>query len=243
MTNTTRHKLFVVPGTWEAVAFGRKHLDGIPDKPEYGMLSGITRRLDRSHFEIEYINYPGTFGPVAGGGQGPLDAVNYPSYRQSLVAGVDVLSKRIREWEGTFGLLGYSQGGAVVSQVGAQLVSGALARPADQRCLWVHAIASPHRARGRAFHLGNSGQLAGEGVSGKNIANTGTIDWYDYCLPGDVYGNVDLRGTYATLAYEAVIDLQLMDPLDYARRLLEMVQFGGAAQVQITVTAWRRCPR
>jgi hypothetical protein len=56
-------------------------------------------------------------------------------------------------------LLGYSQGGAVVSLV----------------------------------HLGN--HLAYEGISGDNVVNSGAIDWFDYCLPGDIYGNADIHGT------------------------------------------------
>ena len=95
---------------------------------------------------------------------------------------------------------------AVVSLVGRELVSGSL-RQRQRDCLWVHAVASPHRGFRRTFHLGN--QLAGEGISGDDITNTGSIDWFDDCLPGDLYGDANLRGTYLRLGYELGIELTL----------------------------------
>jgi len=128
--------------------------------------------------------------------------------------GVAEVKRLIGEHQGSFGLLGYSQGAAVVSLVGRDIVSGSLTSR-QHECRWVHAIASSHRGRGRTFHLGN--QLAYEGISGDNITNTGTIDWFDYCLPGDIYGNADIRGTYLKQGYALVTPLSLVDPFMFLR--------------------------
>ena len=169
----------------------------------------ITDFLNRNVFDIVYVNYPASFGPIPGGGEDLLAALGNPSYLKSRDMGVAEVKRLIGEHQGSFGLLGYSQGGAVVSLVGRELVSGSLtSRQRD--CRWLHAIASPHRGRGRTFHLGN--QLAYEGISGDNIVNSGTIDWFDYCLPGDIYGNADIRGTYLKQGYDLVTPLSLMDP-------------------------------
>ncbi|HET6732997.1 hypothetical protein [Mycobacterium sp.] len=210
-----KHKLFCVPGTWEVVEAADNRAEITPTA-EVGMLTGITNLLDRRVFDVVYVDYPASFGPIPGPGQNLLDALGDPSYIDSRDMGVAEVKRLIGEHEGSFGLLGYSQGGAVVSLVGRELVSGSLtSRQAD--CRWLHAIASPHRGRGRTFHLGN--QLAYEGISGDNIRNTGTIDWFDYCLPGDIYGDADIFGTYLKQGYDLVTPLSLADPFTMIARI------------------------
>ncbi|ATL70006.1 alpha/beta hydrolase family protein [Nocardia terpenica] len=203
-----QHTLFCVPGTWEAVAAADK-LGRIEPGTEIGMLTGVTDLLDRRVFDVVYVNYPGSFGPVPGGGEGLLAALGQPSYRDSRDSGVAELIRLIRAREGSFGILGYSQGGAIASLVGRELVSGSLAdRVGD--CRWIHTFASPHRAPGHTFPLGN--RLAGQGVSGDPILDTGGIDWFDYCLPGDLYGDADLPETYLRMSYDLATELSLVDP-------------------------------
>jgi hypothetical protein len=104
-----KHKLFCVPGTWEAVAAANGNPGGITPGAEIGMLRGVTDLLNMGVAEVKRL---------------------------------------IGAHQGSFGLLGYSQGGAVVSLVGRELVSGSLtARQRD--CKWLPAIAAPHRGRGR----------------------------------------------------------------------------------------------
>lgn len=229
-----KHKLFCVPGTWEAVAAADGDPGGITPGAEIGMLKGITDVLNRSVFDIVYVNYPASFGPIAGGGQEVLDALGNPSYKESRDMGIAEVKRLIGGHRGSFGLLGYSQGAAVVSLVGREIVSGPLtSRQAD--CRWVHAIASPHRGRGRTFHLGN--QLQYEGISGDNIRNTGTIDWFDYCLPGDIYGNADIRGTYLKQGYDIATELTLADPFGMiagiAQNLARWLQTGELGPLNI----------
>lgn len=213
-----RHTLFCVPGTWEAVAAADRMPGAMTPTAEIGMLKGVTDLLDRRVFDVVYVKYPASFGPVPGGGQSLLEALGNPSYLVSRDMGFAELKRLIAAHRGTFGLLGYSQGAAVVSLVGRELVSGSLtSRQRD--CLWVHSIASPHRCRGRTFHLGN--QLAYEGISGDNQTITGTIDWFDYCLPGDIYGNADIRGTYLKQGYDLVTPLSLVDPFTMISQIAE----------------------
>ena len=217
---------------------------GVTPGAEIGMLRGVTDFLNRTVFDVVYVNYPASFGPIPGGGQDLLDALGNPSYERSRDMGIAEVIRLIRAHLGTFGLLGYSQGAAVVSLVGRELVSGSL-RQRQRDCLWVHAVASPHRGFRRTFHLGN--QLAGEGISGDNITNTGSIDWFDYCLPVDIYGDANLRGTYLRLGYELGIELTLSDPIAMIAGIAEslirgelrraIIELGEAPAVAIAKTA------
>lgn len=222
-----KHKLFVVPGTWEAVAAANGNPNGITPGAEIGMLRGVTDFLDRSVFDVVYVNYPESFGPIPGGGEALLAALGDPSYLKSRDMGIAEVIRLIGEYDGTFGLLGYSQGGAVVSLVGRELTSGAL-RDREGDCLWLHAVASPHRGLGRTFYLGN--QLAGQGISGDNITFTGAIDWFDYCLPGDIYGDADLPHTYLQLAYQMATPLSLSDPVSMIEQIGESLLYGQLRQ-------------
>jgi hypothetical protein len=78
-----KHKLFCVPGTWEVVEAANSRPEITPDA-EVGMLTGITNVLDRRVFDIVYVNYPASFGPIPGPGQNVLDALGDPSYIDSL---------------------------------------------------------------------------------------------------------------------------------------------------------------
>ena len=43
------------------------------------MLKGITDFLNRNVFDIVYVNYPASFGPIPGGGEDLLEALGIPS--------------------------------------------------------------------------------------------------------------------------------------------------------------------
>ncbi|TQF73403.1 PE-PPE domain-containing protein [Rhodococcus spelaei] len=222
-----KHTLFVVPGTWEAVAAADGNSGGVTPSAEIGMLRGVTDLLNRTVFDVVYVNYPASFGPIPGGGERVLAALGDPSYRKSRDMGIAEVIRLINAHQGTFGLLGYSQGGAVVSLVGRELVSGAL-RDRQRDCLWLHAVASPHRGLGRTFPLGN--RLAGQGISGDDITATGIVDWFDFCLPGDIYGDADLAHTYLQLGYELATELTLSDPVAMVAGIAESLVHGQLRQ-------------
>jgi hypothetical protein len=219
-----KHKLFAIPGTWEAVAAANGNPAGITPNEPVGVLTGITDQLNTMVFDVQYVNYPESFGPVPGGGESLLAALGNPSYVASRDMGIAEVIRLISEYQGTFGLLGFSQGGAIASLVGRELVSGLLKdRLSD--CLWVHAIASPHRGIGHTFYMGN--KLSGQGISGDNITEFGTIDWSDFCLPGDIYGNADLPDTYLQVAYQLAIELSLSDPVATIEGIAESLVYGA----------------
>jgi hypothetical protein len=69
----------VVPGTWEAVAAADGDPGGVTPGAKIGMLRGVTDFLNRTVFDVVYVNYPASFGPIPGGGQDLLDALGNPS--------------------------------------------------------------------------------------------------------------------------------------------------------------------
>ena len=118
-----KHTIYVIPGTSDV----RYAEDG---KTPIGILAPYGHRLDPDVFDVKFIDYPATFGA--------------PSYVKSRDAGVEEVKRLIRETPGTFGLVGFSQGGAVADLVVRALVEGDLQdRHVD--CLWAHVFASPHR--------------------------------------------------------------------------------------------------
>ena len=51
------HTLLVVPGTWEAVAAADGDPGGVTPGAEIGMLRGVTDFLNRTDFDVVYVNY------------------------------------------------------------------------------------------------------------------------------------------------------------------------------------------
>ena len=106
-----KHKLFCVPGTWEAVAAADGDPGGITPGAEIGMLRGITDFLNRNVFDIVYVNYPASFGPIPGGGEDLLEALGNPSYLKSRDMGVAEVKRLIGVHQGSFGLLDTARAG------------------------------------------------------------------------------------------------------------------------------------
>jgi hypothetical protein len=67
-----KHRLFCVPGTWEVVEAANSRPEITP-AAEVGMLTGVTNLLDRRVFDILYVNYPASLGPIPGPGRNVLD--------------------------------------------------------------------------------------------------------------------------------------------------------------------------
>lgn len=223
MAKTT---IYAVPGTWE---IGPGHYPATP----IGMLKGVTDLLNRNTFDVQHVNYPARFGPIANNGEPPLSQLGSPSYDESVAMGVDEVIRLILAKPGKFGVIGYSQGGAIAAKVGQEVINGRLAhRQAD--ALWIHTFGGPHRPIGRTFHNGNAwlkwGGIAGEPIGG--FAAPGLppgLDWFDYCLPKDVFGDANPE-SYCVAGYEAVKDMSLADPLGWAQSLLTAVINGEIAE-------------
>lgn len=228
MANKT---IYAIPGTWE-IGPGN-----YPDSP-IGMLKGVTDLLNRSIFDVQHVNYPARFGPIANNGEPPLSQLGSPSYADSVQMGVDEVVRLIESKPGKFGVIGYSQGGAVASQVGREVMSGRLAhRKSD--CLWLHTFASPHRRAGHTFHLGNplayGGIIASDPIGGFGYPGTSPIDWFDYGLPDDIYVNAN-PDSYLEAGYEAVREMSLADPLGWGQAVLESITTGELGEMFADIT-------
>ncbi|MGB3604243.1 MAG: PE-PPE domain-containing protein [Gordonia sp. (in: high G+C Gram-positive bacteria)] len=204
-----RHTAYIVPGTWE-IGPGN-----FPNTP-IGMLKGVSDRLDRNIWDVQHVNYPASFGPIANNGQPPLSQLGSPSYEQSVQMGVDEVVRLIKSKPGSFAVLGYSQGGAVASRVGQEILTGRLSDRIND-CKWLHTFASPHRDQRSSVEL----NLTGHGISGEPIGGfringvPDDMDWFDYGLPNDVYVNAPIN-SYCVGGYELVKDMSLTDPIGWA---------------------------
>lgn len=199
-----KHTLFVVPGTWEVPA-------GVTYDTPIGLLVPYATEVNRDVFDVRFVNYPASFGPMPAEGADPWSALGEPSYAESRDMGIAELKRLINETPGTFGLVGFSQGGAVVDLVVRALVEGDMRhRLAD--CRWAHVFASPHRAKGKTFHLDDPNRLQFEGIAGDPVTNTGSIDYFAYAIADDAYTNIDLANTYGKEIYNRATQLATQSP-------------------------------
>lgn len=219
--------LFFIPGTWEIQA-GNTHNTPI------GMLKGISNLINTANFDIVYVNYPASFGPIANNGQPPLSQLGSPSYADSVAMGVTELTSLINALPAgrKFGIVGYSQGAAVAAQTAQKLITDV--NPKRNDCYWVHTVGGPHRPIGKTFHNGNNwllwGGISGQPIGGFQAAGLPSgMDWFDYCLPKDMFGDAD-PDSYLTAGYEAVQDMSLTDPIGWAASVLTALNNGEIAE-------------
>lgn len=190
-----RHTIFLIPGT------GDVHPGMSPDTPT-GVLARYHGRLDPEVFDLRFVDYPASFGPIPVGVDAQLFMGN-PTYAESRDMGVAEVKRLIEETLGTFGIIGFSQGGAVADLVVRALVEGDL-QHRQKDCIWAHVFASPHRARGKTFHLDNPRRLPHGGIAGDHVVDTGSIDYFAYAVAGDIFTHCDPNSTYGREIYEVV---------------------------------------
>ncbi len=220
--------IFAVPGTWE---IGPGNYPATP----VGMIKGVTDRLNRNTFDVQHVNYPARFGPIANNGEPPLSQLGSPSYDESVQMGVDEVVRLVLAMPAgrKFGVIGYSQGGAIAARVGREVIHGRLqARRND--CLWIHTFGAPHRRPGSTFHQGNvlpwGGIVKSDPIGGFTAPGITPIDWFDYALPNDLYANAN-PDSYLEAGYEAVKDMSLTDPLGWGGSIVQSVIDGALAEV------------
>lgn len=198
-----KHTLFVVPGTWEVPA-GSSY-----DTP-LGLLAPYASEINRDVFDVRFINYPASFGPLQDNVPA-LEALGNPSYADSRDMGIAELKRLINETPGTFGLVGFSQGGAVVDLVVRALVEGDMQHRLTD-CIWAHVFASPHRAKGKTFHLDDPNRLKFQGIAGDPVTNTGSIDYFAYAIADDAFTNCDIANNYGKEIYNEAINWKTQSP-------------------------------
>lgn len=218
--------IYAVPGTWE---IGPGNYPATP----VGMIKGVTDRLNRNIFDVQHVNYPARFGPIANNGEPPLSQLGSPSYDESVQMGVDEVVRLINDRPGKFGVIGYSQGGAIAAKVGREIIHGRLKHRRND-ALWIHTFGAPHRRQGHTFHEGNAlpfgGIVKSDPVGGFGVPGIDPIDWFDYALPKDIYANAN-PDSYLEAGYEAVKDMSLSDPIGWAGTVLQSVIDGALNEV------------
>lgn len=220
--------LFAIPGTWE-IGPGN-----YPDTP-VGMIKRVTDLIDRRVFDVQHVNYPARFGPIAGNGEPPLSQLGSPSYAESVDMGVDEVIRLIEQMPvgRKCGVIGYSQGGAIAARVGAEARVGGRLESRMNDIYWVHTFGAPHRRKGHTFHNGNS--LAGAGISGEPLGGfqhpsiPSTLDWFDYSMTDDIYSNASEQ-SYLNAAYELAKDMSLVDPITWASSIADSLANGEIAE-------------
>ncbi|WNO26679.1 lysin B [Gordonia phage Rahul] len=217
--------LFVVPGTWELTP-------GITYNTPVGMLKGVTDRINRNIFDVVFVNYPARFGPIAGNGEPPLSQLGSPSYADSVAMGVEEVVRLIKALPAgrKYGIIGYSQGGAIAAQVGRELLTDPTLATRKADCYWLHTFGAPHRPIGKTFHNGNNwlqwGGISGDPIGGFQAPGLpSTLDWFDYCLPKDMFGDANPE-SYCTAGYQAVADMSLTDPIGWAQSVMAALNNG-----------------
>ncbi|GAA1089842.1 PE-PPE domain-containing protein [Tsukamurella strandjordii] len=207
------HLAIAVPGTWEGdIAWNSGVIPG--PRKAVGLLKLVTDNLNRATWDVIYCNYPGSFGPVAGGGTPPFDAITRPSYAESVQIGVNDVIGIINNNPGRkFALLGYSQGGEVISRVAERILRGDMQHRKND-ILFGHTFGNPCRGYQRTFDKGAI--QPGSGISKFNLHDTGPIDWFDYVNPGDMYSSVMHPDSYIDEVYEPATHLGI-NPTEIAQ--------------------------
>lgn len=136
--------VLAVPGTSEP-----QSLDGRP----LGMIKAVTDQLPKEHFDCYTLAYPRTYGPFP-----HMLGVDYES---SVREGVVRAIEWIRNSPNPVGLIGYSQGCAVITLVLEQLAAG---QHPDLEIAFAALIANPYRADGHSLDW----TVSGYGISGQH---------------------------------------------------------------------------
>ena len=210
-------KVFVFGGTGESYPGDTRTI-----VPEGTMLWNVTKDLNPAEITSEWVAYPSTFGPAGGDVMGM-------SMEQSTAIAVAEGINRINNYTGKFALLGYSQGALVSSRIGYEILNGSLQHRKND-CVFVGNFASGYRNQGQTFHLGNT--LNGQGLLGGR-GSTAPIDWFDYCLPGDMYGDTIGSDSYLDEVAKLVTGMTFSDPVAWALSVVGQLSSGTWLQDNI----------
>lgn len=136
--------VLAIPGTSEAQS---------PNGRPIGMIKSVTDLLPRDRFDCYTLAYPRTYGPFP-----HMLGVDYQS---SVSEGVKSAIRWIRESPNPVGLIGYSQGCAVITQILERIEAGELD---DLEISFAALIANPHRAKDHSLDW----SVTGYGISGEH---------------------------------------------------------------------------
>jgi hypothetical protein len=181
-----RHPILTFSGTWAP--------------PGWGYPSDAVRFAnDELMYEVPVIA-PWSFGPV------PPGQINAPSYEESVAIAVEWAVDWITNHTGTFGLVGYSQGGEAASRVLLEIQDGRLTDHAGD-FIGGGAFGNPYRQKGKFSGVKNPG---GHGIATTNLTSTPKT-WAEIANVGDMYACTPdgKAGEIITEFYAMLIQLQL----------------------------------
>ncbi|WAW19113.1 lysin B [Mycobacterium phage BIB10] len=160
--------------------------------------------------------------PASVGGL-PPGAPNSPSMNKAVQIGVAAGAAEIRSGR-SFVLGGYSAGAIVASRLRAMLEPGQPLAAYRENYVCGFAFGNPCRPFGHTYYLGAIPN--GRGISDFQLPRSCcTWDWCELVHPDDMYANVPLgdAGDIMTAIYQAVVDVELSDPVGTLRAIIRAI--------------------
>lgn len=212
--------------TYDWLVLERK-LDGLPPPPRHPILtfSGTwappgwgypTDAVRLANDELVYevpVQAPWSFGPV------PPGRIDSPSYEESVALAVEWAVQWILNHTGTFGMVGYSQGGEAASRVLLELQEGRLRHRLND-FIGGGAFGNPYRQKGVAV----GADPGGRGIADRNLTNT-PATWAEVANKGDMYCCTPdgKAGELITEFYTMLIRLQLGDFGEFCKDMIASI--------------------
>ncbi|AMS02252.1 lysin B [Mycobacterium phage Phrann] len=153
----------------------------------------------------------------------PPGAPNSPSMNKAVQVAVASGAAEIRSGR-SFVLGGYSAGAIVASRLRAMLEPGQPLAEYRENYVCGFALGNPSRPFGHTYYLGAIPN--GRGISDFQLPRSCcTWDWCELVHPDDMYANVPLgdAGDIMTAIYQAVVDVELSDPLGTLRAIIRAI--------------------
>ncbi|QDH92908.1 lysin B [Mycobacterium phage Necropolis] len=153
----------------------------------------------------------------------PPGAPNSPSMNKAVQVAVASGAAEIRSGR-SFVLGGYSAGAIVASRLRAMLEPGQPLAEYRENYVCGFAFGNPSRPFGHTYYLGAIPN--GRGISDFQLPRSCcTWDWCELVHPDDMYANVPLgdAGDIMTAIYQAVVNVELSDPLGTLRAIIRAI--------------------
>lgn len=211
-------EVITVPGTGEP--------SSIHGRP-IGMLQAVTSLLDTTKFDCYQLDYPSSYGPF------PIP--NGIDYARSVRTGIDNLVARIRATDRRVGLIGYSQGSAVISRLLEHIAAGEYP---DLEIEFAALIANPERADEISIDY----RAGGSGIAGPHGDWPSHIPVIDVSNPDDPICCCPEDSPLRSFA-DLTAEFSFVDPIKWGRMLIARATYAHVAQDWWNIPAKRRWSR
>jgi len=208
----------------------------------------VGRNANPAKFNWVPISYPASTPPTAT----RFDNTWFKSkisFADSIKIGANELTAHIRATPGTYAIVGYSQGAAVMSNVLKTMLAGGDLYYRLQDCIGAVAIGNPLRRQGVTFPGGTAPSGAGMFSTISTSANSMLSGlektvvpswWYELVTPDDLYSDVPTEhlDLISAVARSLGVYKAVSDPLDITGNLLNALTQNQAAIEVIAETLW-----